>query len=291
MTSLFLLASPRGQHEDDFFHSMKFLSENDFVESQDFEVLAIKACFGLSFQTSTSPCGFLCKGTLSSGAMDPTSSLSWETSREVPASKRQKSDSQPFLDTDSTGFEGDADSNPPEPRSEQHASSRGTSSNSGESRLRVSFSNYGQIGEEVQRFGKSGYIIPDGLSGLHEIYDQPWMFKVTHNRSESGQVLITYTITNCQSGTVTSLTETPKQAVVRELSGRTICNRVVKMALILRAEELTVTLNFTTDANQRQTLQASINALRPRLCTVGLLFFGLLHESVQKYHNNHGKCT
>jgi hypothetical protein len=153
----------------------------------------------------------------------------------------------------------------------------------GETRLRIGFSSYGRTGLQVQHYGKSGCIIPDGLCGTHEMYDQPWRFEVSHEmQSESSLVLITWTITNMASGAVTCMRETPQQATLREFSGRTICNKVVKMALTSRAKELEASLATLSEGSKRQAVENAVKVLRPKLCTVGLLFFGLLHDSVQK---------
>jgi len=156
-----------------------------------------------------------------------------------------------------------------------------SSGQSGESRLRINFVNYGTVGTKAQYFGKSGHVIPHRLTGTHEMYDQPWQFTIEHvPQTDSPLVLVIWRITNLSSGTQVSMKETPQQANRRAFSGRTICNKVVKLALSTRAQELQAELATVTGA-KRSAMECAIRALQPRLCTVGLLFFGLLHESVQ----------
>ena len=153
----------------------------------------------------------------------------------------------------------------------------------GESRLKVRFENRGKLGALPQRFGKSGLLVADGLSGTHDMYEQPWRFQVTQGPAVDKEVaLITWSITNLSSGRTKSVTETSKQASVRHHSGRTICNQVLKDALTERYTELEALLptlqnNPTREAN----VKSMMKVVAPRRCTVGLLFCGLLHECIQ----------
>jgi hypothetical protein len=165
------------------------------------------------------------------------------------------------------------------------AASTTVSPNSGESRLRILFASYGKVDHTTPVFGKSRYFIPDGLSGTHEMYDELWRFEIRHEH-KLGTVLITWMITNETSGSITCMTETIQQAKLRETSGRTISNRAVRQALNTRAEEIEASMLSVADEGVKRSLSNTAMSLRPRLCTVGLLFFGLLHESVQKYHNH-----
>jgi len=151
----------------------------------------------------------------------------------------------------------------------------------GENRLKIHFINFGRPGRVLQKFGKHGCGIPHGLCGSNQVYDQHWKFEVTH-AEEGDSTLICWKITNLASGTVTQVTETPQEAAMRENSGRTICNIVLKQAFESRAQELEQTLVELADNPARlSNVQNLIKALRPKRCTVGLLFFGLLHEVVQ----------
>jgi hypothetical protein len=173
------------------------------------------------------------------------------------------------------------------PRSSTSSVGSGPLATNGESRLRIHFENMGTIGTHPQKFGKSGAFIPDGLCGTQEMYDQQWRFE-THHAIEKSGVLVVWKITNLTSGSSVEMKETPKEAQLRELTGRTISNKIVKAALSQRAFELGKSLEAFKSAksgsrNQTiiNTLENNLKVLHPKLCTVGLLFFGLLHDSVQ----------
>lgn len=151
----------------------------------------------------------------------------------------------------------------------------------GETRLNIKFLSTGEIGALPQKFGKNNCYIPHNLSGTHQMYDQRWQFEVSHE-PQNGMVLIRWTIHNLSSGKTTSAVETVQDALNRESCGRTICNNVLKRALETRAQELEETLATSPPTNPRASnMRATIKALRPKRCTVGLLFFGLLHEQIQ----------
>jgi len=158
----------------------------------------------------------------------------------------------------------------------------------GETRLNITFFSIGNCGEIPQRFGKNNCGIPDGLSGTHEMYDQRWKFEVKHQRQGS-LVLITWKVINLTSKTVLTVTETPQDAMVRENCGRTICNMVLRTALENRAKELQMSLAAAdpqTRSSRMSSTENLVKVLRPKRCTVGLLFFGLLHEKVQRNFAN-----
>jgi hypothetical protein len=100
----------------------------------------------------------------------------------------------------------------------------------GEHRLTIHFQNLGERGIKPQTFGKSGYVIPDGVSGTHRMYSQSWQFEITHSLVEDC-VVLTWKITNLSSGGVVATTETPQQAELRQTKGNTICNMVLRKAL------------------------------------------------------------
>jgi hypothetical protein len=153
----------------------------------------------------------------------------------------------------------------------------------GETRLKITFINLGVPGAIPQKFGKSGSWIPHGLVATHEMYEQPWKVEVYHEQNYRDRpTLITWKVTNLVSESVIQMTETSKQAAVRAHSGRTICNRVLKKALDSRAEELEASLIFIDNPTRYANVMNHIKALRPKRCTVGLLFFGLLHDTVQR---------
>ena len=153
----------------------------------------------------------------------------------------------------------------------------------GERRLSITFFSYGNKTDVAipQTFGKYGWSIPDGLSGNHTMYAQPWKFEIVHGTCMGGTVLC-WKITNLISNGLVSVTETPQQATLRQSKGNTICNLVLRKALNQRAAELEQTI-AQGDKNPTQVanLRSLIKELRPKQCTEGLLFFGLRHESVQ----------
>lgn len=153
----------------------------------------------------------------------------------------------------------------------------------GENRLKIAFISYGTPGETPQHFGTKGYIIPDGLSGTHEVYHQRWKFEILHRRHQQDSVVITWNITNLASGSMISRTETPREARVRETSGHTICNQLLRTALKSRAKELELSLEeFKDNPTRVANTWSLIKVLQPKSCILGLLFFGLLHETVQE---------
>jgi hypothetical protein len=154
----------------------------------------------------------------------------------------------------------------------------------GETRLNIKFTSLGIPGMIPQRFGKHECGIPHGLSGSVQLYEQRWKFLVEHcPQIDTTSVLIRWTITNLTSGTVTTALETLQDANVRETCGRTICNNVLKQALETRARELERSVDMILQENPTRgaIVNNLIKVLRPKRCTVGLLFFGLLHEQVQ----------
>ena len=115
------------------------------------------------------------------------------------------------------------------------------------------------------------------------MYNEKWQFEVIHCQ-ENDLILIEWRITNLSSGTVTSRTETPSEAKARQASGKTICNLVVREALEKRAVELESSAMLLEDSPLRvANFQSRAKALRPKRCLIGLLFLGLLHETVQEH--------
>ena len=154
----------------------------------------------------------------------------------------------------------------------------------GETRLNIKFLNLGSVGEVPQRFGKNNCLIPDGLEGVHQMYEQRWRFGIKHVRQANGMVFIQWTIHNLTTGHRTCVSETMQDALNREGCGRTICNNVLKTALEARAQQIekeAKALRAKGDVSRASNLEAQVKSLRPKRCTVGLLFFGLLHEQIQ----------
>jgi hypothetical protein len=156
----------------------------------------------------------------------------------------------------------------------------------GERRLKIYFEDMGHIGKRPQRFGKSGYFIPDGLRARARMYDQNWKVELVHDiitdRAGREATVVTWTISSVDSGSTVSITESAEEVEVRESCGRTICNVAVREALRRRAEELSESLStIPPNSPMHLTTINLINALQPKKCSVGLLVFGLLHECVQ----------
>jgi hypothetical protein len=151
----------------------------------------------------------------------------------------------------------------------------------GENRLKISFVGLGSPGEIPQHFGTKGFVIPDGLSGMHQVYHQRWRFDIRHEKIDD-TICVSWSITNMASGTTCARTETPREARVRETSGHTICNQLLRQALKSRATELEHLLTTLRDNPTKfSNTESLIKALRPKSCILGLLFFGLLHDAVQ----------
>jgi len=138
----------------------------------------------------------------------------------------------------------------------------------GESRLVINFTNMGDVGVFPQYFGNSKCGIADGLTGTHIMYQQPWEFQIHHHNYFSTVVLITWKVINLLSQMTIEISETTQDVAVREGCGRTKCNAVVKWAL---------------DNTRKLVTLDSKPLLTPKQCTVGLLFFGLLHNTVQAH--------
>jgi len=165
----------------------------------------------------------------------------------------------------------------------------------GQKRLVIAFSSFGKLSKDSppEHFGKNDLVIPDGLCGTHTMYSQEWRFEIEHHHAsdDGGGVVITWRITNLSTGNQVSMTESPEQAQLRRLKGKTICNIVVKRALEQRAVELEQVLDRlkaseSSNALQCANLETMIRKLRPKQCTEGLLFFGLRHDCVQNRFKN-----
>jgi len=161
----------------------------------------------------------------------------------------------------------------------------------GESRLKICFHDYGVIDptQKIQyvRFrGRKDAIIPNGVRGSTEIYHEPWTFEMNYSQPQSySRPVIEWSITNMNSGTKTTRLETEIEAINREVHAKTICNKVLKMALDSRASELEMELaqlSPKTQPTKVMNLEGKIRALKPNRLLVGPLFFGLQHRTLQE---------
>ena len=157
--------------------------------------------------------------------------------------------------------------------------------NSGRNRLRINFIRFGNPGEIRQVCGFNKRIIPDGLCGTHEAYGERWQFEVNHRNLGGGVIAIEWKIINVSSGIITTRTETRSEAISRQMRGKTISNRVVREALGKRALELETLAMLIRDHHplRAANLQSKARPLRPKRCVIGLLFFGLVHDTVQNH--------
>jgi hypothetical protein len=155
----------------------------------------------------------------------------------------------------------------------------------GKNRLKLDFISFGVPGVSKQGFGRKNGIVPDGLHGTNEVYNEKWEFQILHRKDpNTNTVCLEWWIRNLASKHVTSRLETAHDAHVRRTQGKTICNHVVREALDQRADELEAAIITVADVPLRvANLQSRAKALRPRRCLIGLLFFGLLHEAVQQH--------
>lgn len=152
----------------------------------------------------------------------------------------------------------------------------------GESRLRISFENLGQLGKVVQVSGRYGdTIIPDGLCGTHMLYSQRWRFEITHEQAIDGVIRLSWKLTNLESSRVHALTETIDEAISRQERGRTIASKIFQQAVKDRCTELQKDLLTEVNELRRSNLTSLVRILAPKQLTEGSLVFGLQHQVVQ----------
>lgn len=156
----------------------------------------------------------------------------------------------------------------------------------GERRLVITFDSLGHRGACPQTFGKSGAIVPDGVVGSHTVYNERWKFGIHHTKEvfqveNLKCVCITWTVTNLNTGHVTSLTESREEAIIRNSQGQTISNKVFREALEARAKDLEKSLINETNVKKCAQVQSLIRNLRPKRFSEGPLVFGLQHKVVQ----------
>jgi len=163
----------------------------------------------------------------------------------------------------------------------------------GEKRLIVHFDSFGHRGLIPQRFGKSGYLIPDGLQGRHTLYHERWRFSITHGKpqgkeGEQPYVAITWTVIHEKTGTEHSRTETKEEASERVLNGRTVSNIVFREAFNAQVQSLMnlLKLDSSVRSRKKEELETQIRTLQPRCFNQGLLGFGLQHKIVQDQLGN-----
>lgn len=156
----------------------------------------------------------------------------------------------------------------------------------GDKRLAIKFINTGKITLPVQTTGINKWIVPDGIEGEHVLLNQNWRFRITYDsETYQGNTVLAFEIW-CQnnSNVYLKITETVAEAIARTENNRTICNSVIKQAFNQRAVELTEILNKMgpdQDVKKANILNL-ISKMNRSNYTVGFLFFGLRHASIQE---------
>jgi hypothetical protein len=157
----------------------------------------------------------------------------------------------------------------------------------GERRVAIEFESCGKVGQLPQTYGKGLLIVPDGCIGRYSAFGQRWKFSINHALGpitcEDGvsRMCISWSITNLTSGLTHTVVETAMDALKRDRDGKTLCNRVVREALLLRANGLEKELEQTSDPNIVLDLQTQLKTMQTKRFSEGPLFFGLRHLSLQ----------
>ena len=144
----------------------------------------------------------------------------------------------------------------------------------------IKFETFGEIGKIPQFFKHQTvrYLIPDGLSGSHYLFSQPWRFQLNHGNPNNGIVCITWKLTNLQARQSYEITETPEDARIRQIRGRTIANRILRLALKGRIDQLTIKLLKETNRVRKSNLKTLIRIMQVKRVTEGNMAFGLYHN-------------
>jgi hypothetical protein len=172
----------------------------------------------------------------------------------------------------------------------EHAKRRKESSDTvgrsldGESRLVIDFESFGKRGAIPQIFGRERWILPDGLRGTHNAYNEVWRFEIVHAViiEAKGLVQVTWRITHLTSKVITERTETEEEADKRATLGWTIATKVFLEAMEKRVLALRSLLEVEENPQRRAGLEESIRNLQPKGFTQGPLMFGLRHRAVQQ---------
>jgi len=152
----------------------------------------------------------------------------------------------------------------------------------GEQRLIIDFESFGTLGKTIQRMGKNGNIVPDGLRGTHTVYHERWRFEINHGSIEDGLICLIWKITNLSTNEVFEMQETKNQARQRSNLGWTISSKVFRVALEAHIRDLSEQINSEDNSNRRANLQNLRANLNPKRFNSGLLIFGLHHRIVQQ---------
>ena len=157
----------------------------------------------------------------------------------------------------------------------------------GERRVAIEFESIGGLGALPQTYGKGALIVPDGVAGKYSAFGQRWKFTISHAvgpvTCEDGlqRMCLSWSVTNLNSGKTNSAVETPSDAMKRDRDGKTLCNRVFRDALSLRASALEEELRNTDDPSVCVDLQSQLRTIQTKRFSEGPLFFGLRHCVLQ----------
>lgn len=157
----------------------------------------------------------------------------------------------------------------------------------GERRLRITFESLGTSGKYPQLFGKSGKLfIPDGLIGTHRFYNENWKFEVHHGELLLPKIpRIHWRVTNLATNRSHEIAENLEELEKRVIQGRTVCNKLFRIAMEDRAKSLERELEHETNLIKVTRTQSLIRTLRPKVFSEGPLVFGLQHQVVQERMN------
>jgi hypothetical protein len=158
----------------------------------------------------------------------------------------------------------------------------------GERRVAIEFENMGTVGVHPQTYGKGALLVPDGVCGKYSAFGQRWKFSISHTVGpvicEDGvqRMCLSWSVTNLNSGSTHTILETPADAMKRDRDGKTLCNKVFRDALSLRASALEADLRRTEDISLCIELQSQLRTIQTKRFSEGPLFFGLRHFSLQQ---------
>lgn len=138
--------------------------------------------------------------------------------------------------------------------------------------VKITFINHGEItcvhGEKCRLRYRKTMIIPDGLCGTHKMFQGYWKFEIKYHDVPEGS--IEWSIVDLENQDRTGHKESSHQVQVRERSGRTVCNYLVREALKKRCERL----------EDGSLLKNTYLKLCNGRITIGPIFFGLHNKEV-----------
>jgi hypothetical protein len=163
----------------------------------------------------------------------------------------------------------------------------------GECRLMITFLNYGKLPENFETFGAQKRHIPDGLCGSFVMYGETWKFEIKYREPvecEDGvtRTAIEWCVGNAHSELPMHCSlETASDVLKRHSRGITLCNKVFREGLEIRAREYEADIAAENAKPEPNVLRIKsyadrIKAMRPQRFAEGPLLFGLRHQSIQE---------